>query len=93
MSHINCCTFFETEIAFIIVCFNYTDRVILSLDSWYVSMETDSIGLILSVRYCATYSDTWLSASSSRVLRIKWLIHVLSHKDHLLIHVEWYHSY
>ena len=93
MRHINCCTFFETKIAFIIVCFNDTDRVILSLDSWYVSMETDSICLILSVRYSATYSDTWLGASASRVLRIKRLIYVLSHKDHLLIHVEWNHSY
>ena len=93
MSHIDCCTFFETEITFVIVCFNDTDRVILSLDSWNVSMETHSICLILSVRNCATYSDTWLSASASWILRIKWLIHILCHKDHLLIHVEWYHSY
>ena len=56
-------------------------------------MEAHVVSLILSIRNCATDPYAWLSASSSRVLWIQWLVVVLSQKNQLLVHIKRNHTY
>ena len=92
MGHIDSCSLFKAEITFIVVCFSNAYRIILSLH-WHISMEAHVVSLILSIRNCATDPYARLSASSSRVLWIQWLVVVLSQEDQLLVHIKRNHSY